>query len=251
MHHPALGRALRVDDAQHVVVGVAVVDDERLVEALGQVDVTPEALLLRRPAVLAGAEGVEPGLADGPHLVVGLRELLDLGERLVEAPASASRGASFGCSATPATRASCAAAASTAQRAPGRSQPICTIRGTPTAAAAARRPPCRASRRRRCRGGSGCRRRGAAAVRGRAVARGRAGRPTSPRWPPGCGSARLRRQRWTTSYTSRLGRPARLATSAIASLRWSRRPRGRRRPRAGCRGRCRAPGLRSSPRRRW
>ena len=81
------------------------------------------------------------------------------------------------------------------------------------------RPPCRASRRRRCRGGSGCRRRGAAGVRARAVARGRAGRPTSPRWPRGCGSARLRRQRWTTSYTSRLGRPALLATSAIASLR--------------------------------
>ena len=48
-----------------------------------------------------------------------------------------SRGASLGCRATPATRASCVAAASTAHRAPGRSQPICTIRGTPTAAAAA------------------------------------------------------------------------------------------------------------------
>ena len=43
-------------------------------------------------------------------------------------PAAASRGASLGCSATPATSASCAAAASTAHRAPGRSQPICTIR---------------------------------------------------------------------------------------------------------------------------
>ena len=51
-------------------------------------------------------------------------------------PAAASRGASLGCSATPATIASCSAAASTAQRAPGRSQPICTIRVTPTAAAA-------------------------------------------------------------------------------------------------------------------
>ena len=50
---------------------------------------------------------------------------------------SGSRGASLGCSATPATSASWVAAASTAHRAPRRSQPICTIRGTPTAAAAA------------------------------------------------------------------------------------------------------------------
>jgi len=43
----------------------------------------------------------------------------------------------LGCRATPATTASCADATSRAQRAPGRSQPICTIRGTPTAAAVA------------------------------------------------------------------------------------------------------------------
>ena len=131
------GRALAVDDAQDLVVGVAVVDHERLVEPLGQVEVTAERLLLGGAALGAGAEEVEPGLPHRAHVVVGLRERLDLGQRLVEPPAAASRGASLGCSATPATSASWVAAASTAHRAPGRSQPICTIRGTPTAAAAA------------------------------------------------------------------------------------------------------------------
>ena len=41
----------------------------------------------------------------------------------------------MGCSATPATISSCSRAVSTAHRAPGRSQPIWTIRGTPTEAA--------------------------------------------------------------------------------------------------------------------
>ena len=68
MHHPPLRRALLVEHPQDVVVGVAVVDDQRLVEPLGQVDVRAERLVLRGPAVLAGAEVVEPGLAHRPHL---------------------------------------------------------------------------------------------------------------------------------------------------------------------------------------
>ena len=50
-------------------------------------------------------------------------------------PSAARRGASLGCSATPATTCGCASAVSTAQRAPSRSQPIWTTRVTPTDAA--------------------------------------------------------------------------------------------------------------------
>ena len=43
--------ALVVEDAQDVGVCVAVVDDERAVQLLGQPDVVAERLLLRGPAV--------------------------------------------------------------------------------------------------------------------------------------------------------------------------------------------------------
>ena len=46
MQHRVLGRALLVEDAQHVVVGVTVVDLQGLAEALGEVDVPAEAVLL-------------------------------------------------------------------------------------------------------------------------------------------------------------------------------------------------------------
>ena len=139
VHHPALGRALLVDHAEHVVVGVAVVDDQRLVEPLGHRDVRAERAAPAprgRPRRCGSGRGRSPR-PRAPCRAPGQR--LDLGERLVEgAGSAASRGASLGCRATPATSASYVAAASTAHRAPGRSQPICTILGTPTAAARAR-----------------------------------------------------------------------------------------------------------------
>src|SRR5699024_5176161 len=54
-----------------------------------EVDVATEALLLRRPALVAGPalgvpEAVEPGLTDGADLVVGGGQPLDLLERPVE-----------------------------------------------------------------------------------------------------------------------------------------------------------------------
>ena len=127
VHDPPLGRALLVDDAQHVVVGVAVVDDQGLVQPLGEVDVAPERLLLHGPPLL-GRCGSGPGPSPPrPAPVVRSGQPLDLRHRRRRGPST--RGASLGCSATPATTRGCRAAASTAQRAPGRSQPICTMRG--------------------------------------------------------------------------------------------------------------------------
>ena len=120
MHHPALGHTLAVEHLEHLVVGVAVVDDQRLVEPLGEVDVPAEGLDLRRPPVLAGAEVVEPGLPDRAHLVVRLREQLDLlhaprrGSR--RRPAAAPR---WGAARHRRPAASWVRAASTAQCAPG------------------------------------------------------------------------------------------------------------------------------------
>jgi hypothetical protein len=65
-------------------VGVAVVDDEGLVEPLGEVDVAAERLLLHRPALLAGAVEVQAGLPHGPHPGVRGGQRLDLGHRVVE-----------------------------------------------------------------------------------------------------------------------------------------------------------------------
>ena len=74
----ALGRALLVEDAQHVGVGVAVVDLQGLAEPLGEVDVPAEAVLLDGHALGAGAEVVEAGLTDDADAIVG-RAPLDLG----------------------------------------------------------------------------------------------------------------------------------------------------------------------------
>ena len=71
---------------------------------------------------------------------------------------------------------------------PGRSQPICTIRGHPDRGGRRERlvgrQPGRRRARRRCRGGSGCPRPGAAAAPARAAGCGRGPRPA------GCGSVR-------------------------------------------------------------
>ena len=53
VQHRAFGRALLAQDAQHVLVGVAVVDLQGLAGALGQVDVPAERVLLCRNAVRA------------------------------------------------------------------------------------------------------------------------------------------------------------------------------------------------------
>ena len=107
MHHPALRGALLVEHPQHLVVGVAVVDDQGLVEPLGQVDVPAERLHLRRPAVLAGAEVVEPGLPDRAHARRAAPASRSISASAASrVPAAACRGASLGCRATPATSAS-------------------------------------------------------------------------------------------------------------------------------------------------
>jgi hypothetical protein len=78
-----LGGALGVEHLQHLPVRVPVVDDQRLAVALGDRDVRPEADLLRGPALVAGAERVQPGLADPAHPRLGGHRL-DLPKRLVE-----------------------------------------------------------------------------------------------------------------------------------------------------------------------
>ncbi len=145
------GAPSSAEHAQHVVVGVAVVDLQHLAEPLGEVDVPAE-----RP-VLGGAPGdvvgvhpvvVEPGLADHPDpRVTG--QLLDLGEgggqpRVAAArPAIAAglvrvqRDPAEQPSGSPAARARSRRSSSiaTVQRAASRSHPICTMRVTLTAAA--------------------------------------------------------------------------------------------------------------------
>ena len=174
--------------------------------------------LLGGAALLAGAEVVQPGLADRADPVARSRRARSISASASSSrPASASAGASLGCSATPATSASWVVAASTAQRAPGRSQPICTIRVTPTAAACAIASPVgsqepsgpSAMSRWQWLSTTGC---GSGSGGGRAVAarrrRGsRAGRCTRPAWV----APRRTRPAWA-------GRRAR-ATSRIASLR--------------------------------
>ena len=122
---------------EHVVVRVAVVDDQRLVQALGQVDVPAEAVLLRGPTlgVRCGSGRARSPPPPGPAR----------GSRAPRSRPSAARAHRARPGAAPRWGAArprppptrCAVAASTAQRAPGRSQPIWTMRVTLTAAAAA------------------------------------------------------------------------------------------------------------------
>ena len=129
--HP-LRRALALQHPQHVVVRVAVVDHHRLAGVLGDRDVPPERLLLRRPPVGLGAVVVEPGLAD--------RHDPRLRRQLVRSPPTPPRrpsGASLGWIATAAQTSSRAAARSALHRDDGTSTPIWTTRSMPTARAAA------------------------------------------------------------------------------------------------------------------
>ena len=84
MEDDLLGCALLAQDAQHVVVGVAVVDHQRLADPLGQVDVPAEVhLLVDRLGAVPVV--VEARLADGDHPRVG-RQPLELGiPRVVQA----------------------------------------------------------------------------------------------------------------------------------------------------------------------
>ena len=157
-------------------MGVAVVDDQRLVEPLGHLDVRAERLAPARPGRprrcgSGRARSRRPRApCRGPRPAARSRPAP---RRAGPRPRAAAPR--WGAGRPRRRAASCAAAASTAQRAPGRSQPICTIRGDADGGRRARgRPRCSASRRRRCRGGSGCRRPGAAAAR--APAAGRSGR---------------------------------------------------------------------------
>ncbi len=83
VHHHPLRRPFLVQDRQDVVVGVAVVDDQGLAAALGDLDVAAEGLGLRRAAGLAGAVVVQPGFADrgDPRQC---RQLVDRRQRRVQ-----------------------------------------------------------------------------------------------------------------------------------------------------------------------
>ena len=139
MEDDALGRAGVVEHAQHVVVGVAVVDDQRLAVPLGHLDVRPEGRLLHvaaRPARCGSGRARSP-----PRRV---RRCRPPGRRSRPGPRRARRprraaAPRWGAARRPRRPRRAACAVSTAQRAPGRSQPICTMRGTPTAAARGQR----------------------------------------------------------------------------------------------------------------
>src|SRR5690606_22047784 len=66
VQHRPVGRPLLLEDPEDVVMGVAVVDLQRLVQTLGEVDVPPECLLLDADPLRARAEVVQSGLAHDP-----------------------------------------------------------------------------------------------------------------------------------------------------------------------------------------
>ncbi len=80
MHHRPLRNAFVIEHAQDVGMRVAVVDDERAVQLLGQPDVIAERLLLRGPAVRSGSEVIESGLPHRANVRVGGKRS-DFGER--------------------------------------------------------------------------------------------------------------------------------------------------------------------------
>ena len=181
MHHRPVGRPLLLEDAQHVVVGVTVVDLQGLAGPLGEVDVPAERILLHPNALRPGAVVVEPRLADRPAPAGAPPAPRSPRRPPSRSPVAASLGASLGCRATPPSIAGCWSTISTVNRAPGRSHPIWTSAVDPDRLAPRRGPPRRRGRprrRARCRGGCGCRRPGWAAGRARrAPARDRCGRP--------------------------------------------------------------------------
>ena len=190
-------------------MGVAVVDDQGLVERLRELDVRAERLVLRSPAVLAGAVVVEPGLPHRAHPVAAARQPLDLGERLVEPPLGRQPRRLVG-----------------VQRDAGDDLVVCLggLDGP------ARRPR---GRSRSARSGSPRPTRRASSASATGTAGSSRSRAMS-RWQwlstTGCGSAsgsggsssvaRSRaHERCTASYTTRLGTPDRRATSTMACLR--------------------------------
>ena len=135
MHHPAVRRALAVDHLEHLVVGVAVVDDQRLVRAAWRGRCAAGTTRPGRPGRPRRC-GSGRGRSRRRHAPCrapgrGARSRPSPRRGCRRRPAAAPR---WGAGRRPATSASCVAATSTAHRAPGRSQPICTIRGTPTTA---------------------------------------------------------------------------------------------------------------------
>ena len=242
MHHPALGRALVVEDASTSSWASRSWITSVLSSRLARSMCRRNDSYLGGPTLGPGAEVVEPGLADRAHPVVRLRQPLDLGQRLVEPPAAASRGASLGCSATPATSASCSLARPRppSGRRAGRSR---------SARSGVRRPPPRAASASRGRRATSPSRDVEVAVVVDDRVRQRLGqrRPLAvaraARRPLGCASARViagSAVRWTASYTTRLGTPARAGHVDDRLL-----ARSRRRPRASATGRAqRSPGRR-------
>ena len=85
MKHGPLRRALLVQDAHDVLVGIAVVNLQRQVMLLRQADMLAEAIVLRLLALLAGAEVVQAGLTDSAH-TVGSGQAVQGCQRLVEGP---------------------------------------------------------------------------------------------------------------------------------------------------------------------
>ena len=188
----ALGRALLGEHPQHVVVRVAVVDLQRLAGAAwpGRCagGTTPPAR--PRPSG-AGAEVVEAGLADDadPRVAGQRARSRRAPRRAVAALGQPRRLVRVQRHAADAARRWLVEQRDRPARA-RRSQPICTIRVTPTGRRRQRRSPSStgsAPRRRggRCRGGCGCRRPGAAAARAPAGGRALGSRPAALAVEPG------------------------------------------------------------------
>ena len=147
MEDDPLGRAGVVEHPQHVVVRVAVVDDQRLA-----VPLAPSRCARGRtpPAPRPSGPVRKWSSPVSPTARTSLRRRPARRSR----PARRRARPAVGRAAAPRWGAArlrprsrrALAAVSTAQRAPGRSQPICTIRGTPTAAAGPVRPRPTASR---------------------------------------------------------------------------------------------------------
>ena len=138
MEDGAVRSALLAQHPQHVVVAVAVVDLQRQVEPLGQLDVGPERVLLGPRRGASSWSVRKRSIPVSPTTRTrGCAASRSISARpSSRVPSAASRGARFGWIATPPTSCGKRSTAPTVQRAASRSQPICTDRGTPTRSAA-------------------------------------------------------------------------------------------------------------------
>ena len=77
MHHHSVRSTDLIHDRQHIIVGIAIVNHDRLVDLLSNSDVLLERMVLSRSTRLVGAEVVQTCFANGTYSLMH-RQLGDL-----------------------------------------------------------------------------------------------------------------------------------------------------------------------------